>query len=171
MRPLFLKVERPVREARVPVPGQTEYEMNTTKSATAKDIKRRWYVVDMQDLVLGRAASQIAAILRGKNKPYVTPHADTGDFVIVINADKVRLTGNKWNDKMYHHHSGYIGGIHSANAKQTHERHPTKLVEEAVTAMIRRSPLGRDIMSKLKVYAGPTHPHAAQQPETLKLAY
>ena len=145
--------------------------MNITKSAKAKEITRRWYVVDVQDVVLGRAASQIASILRGKHKPTFTPHADTGDFVIVINAEKVRLTGNKWNDKMYHHHSGYIGGIHSANARTIVQRHPTQLVEDAVRRMIRRSPLGRDIMSKLKVYAGGTHPHAAQQPETLKLTY
>jgi large subunit ribosomal protein L13 len=145
--------------------------MDITKSATPKDIKRKWWVVDVQDLVLGRAASQIAAILRGKHNPFFTPHADTGDFVIVVNADKVRLTGNKWNDKMYHHHSGYIGGIHSANARITHERHPTQLVEDAVRRMIRRSPLGRDIMSKLKVYAGGEHPHAAQRPEKLTLKY
>ena len=145
--------------------------MDITKSAKAKEITRRWYVVDVQDVVLGRAASQIASILRGKHKPTFTPHADTGDFVIVINAEKVRLTGNKWNDKMYHHHSGYIGGIHSANARTIVQRHPTQLVEDAVRRMIRRSPLGRDIMTKLKVYAGPAHPHAAQQPETLKLAY
>jgi large subunit ribosomal protein L13 len=146
--------------------------MQKTLSATPKDIQRRWYVVDVQDVVLGRAASQIAAILRGKHKPYFTPHADTGDYVIVINAEKVRLTGNKWNDKMYHHHSGYIGGIHSANAKTIVQRHPTQLVEDAVRRMIRRSPLGRDIMSKLKVIAGPDYSkHAAQKPELLKLAY
>jgi len=145
--------------------------MDITKSAKPKEITRRWYVIDVQDVVLGRAASQIAAILRGKHKPIFTPHADTGDFVIVVNAEKVRLTGNKWNDKMYHHHSGYIGGIHSSNARTVVQRHPTQLVEDAVRRMIRRSPLGRDIMTKLKVYAGPAHPHAAQQPETLKLAY
>ena len=142
-----------------------------TKSAKPAEIKRNWYVVDVQDVVLGRAASQIASILRGKHKPNFTPHMDTGDFVIVINADKVRLTGTKWSEKMYHHHSGYIGGIKSYDAKTYVQRHPTALVEEAVTRMIRRSPLGRDIMSKLKVYAGPNHPHAAQQPKALKLAY
>lgn len=145
--------------------------MNTTRSVTPKDIHRTWFVVDMEDQVLGRAASQIASILRGKHKPSFTPHADTGDFVIVINADKVRLTGNKWNDKMYHWHSGYIGGIHSSNARTVHARHPTQLVKDAVTTMLRRSALGRDMMTKLKVYAGPTHPHAAQQPVALKLPY
>ncbi len=145
--------------------------MQKTKSYSAAETQRRWYVVDLQDQVLGRAASQIASILRGKTKPTFTPHADLGDFVIVVNAEKVRLTGNKWNDKMYHHHSGFIGGIHSANARTIHERHPTQLVEDAVRRMIRRSPLGRQIMTKLKVYAGPTHPHEAQQPESLKLAY
>jgi len=142
-----------------------------TKSAKPAEVKRNWYVVDVQDVVLGRAASQIASILRGKHKPTFTPHIDTGDFVIVINAEKVRLTGKKWSEKMYHHHSGYIGGIKSYDAKTLVARHPTALVEEAVRRMIRRSPLGRDIMTKLKVYAGPNHPHVAQQPKALKLAY
>lgn len=142
-----------------------------TQSAKPADIKRSWFVVDMQDLVLGRAASQIASILRGKHKPIFTPHADTGDFVVVVNAEKVRLTGKKWDDKMYHRHSGYIGGIKSTNAKTLVQRHPTQLVEEAVGRMLRRSPLGRQMMTKLKIYAGPTHPHAAQQPKALKLPY
>lgn len=145
--------------------------MGITKSIKPAEVERRWYVVDAQDLVLGRAASQIAAILRGKNKPYFTPHVDCGDYVVVINADKVRLTGNKWDDKMYYSYSGYIGGLKQATAKATLERHPTQLVEDAVRRMIRRSPLGRDIMSKLKVYAGSEHPHAAQKPEPLNLAY
>jgi large subunit ribosomal protein L13 len=145
--------------------------MQKTLSAKPADIKRSWLVIDVKDVVLGRAATQIASILRGKHKPIFTPHADTGDFVIVVNADKVRLTGKKWSDKMYHHHSGYIGGIHSANAKTVLERHPTQLVEDAVRRMLRRSPLGRDMMKKLKVYAGETHPHAAQQPQPYKLPY
>ena len=145
--------------------------MQLTMSAKPHEVQRKWYVIDVQDVVLGRAASQIAAILRGKHKPIFTPHVDTGDFVIVINADKVRLTGNKWTDKMYHHHSGYIGGIHSANAKTILQRNPTQLVDDAVRRMIRRSALGRDIMSKLKIYAGPNHPHAAQQPVAYKLPY
>ncbi len=145
--------------------------MQKTLSAKPADIKRSWFVIDVKDVVLGRAATQIASILRGKHKPIFTPHTDTGDFVIVVNADKVRLTGKKWTDKMYHHHSGYIGGIHSANAKTVLERHPTQLVEDAVRRMLRRSPLGRDMMSKLKIYAGETHPHAAQQPQPYKLPY
>lgn len=145
--------------------------MNITQSAKPAEVERRWYVVDVQDLVLGRAASQIASILRGKHKPSFTPHVDTGDFVIVINADKIRMTGKKWTDKTYHHHSGYIGGMKTTTAKDLIQRHPTAIVEEAVTRMIRRSPLGRDIMSKLKIYAGSEHPHAAQKPEVLKLAY
>ena len=145
--------------------------MGITKSIKPAEVEHRWFVIDVKDVVLGRAASQIASILRGKNKPYFTPHVDCGDFVVVVNAEKVRLTGNKWNDKMYHHHSGYIGGIHSTNAKTLVERHPTQLVEDAVRRMIRRSPLGRQIMTKLKVYAGAEHPHAAQKPEPLTLAY
>lgn len=145
--------------------------MSITLSAKPHEVERRWYVIDVQDLVLGRAASQIAAILRGKNKPIFTPHVDTGDYVIVVNADKVRLTGNKLQDKMYHHHTGYIGGIKSSNAATVLQRHPTQIVEDAVRRMIRRSPLGRQVMTKLKVYAGPNHPHAAQQPQPLKLAY
>lgn len=145
--------------------------MDITKSIKPAEVERRWFVIDLKDVVLGRAASQIASILRGKHKPTFTPHVDNGDFVVVVNADKVRLTGNKWNQKMYHHHSGYIGGIHSANAKTVVERHPTQLVEDAVRRMIRRTPLGRQIMTKLKVYAGDNHPHAAQKPEKLELAY
>ena len=145
--------------------------VQTTESVKPGEIKRRWLLIDAQDQVLGRMSSQIASILRGKNKPNFTPHADTGDYVIVINAEKIRLTGNKWDKKMYHHHSGYIGGIHSTNAKTLAARHPTRLVEEAITTMLRRSPLGRQMMSKLKVYAGATHPHEAQQPEAFKLPY
>lgn len=145
--------------------------MDITRSATPKDIQRRWYVVDVKDVVLGRAATQIATLLRGKHKPYFTPHLDTGDHVIVINAEKVRLTGNKWNDKQYHHHTGYIGGIKTATARQLQESDPTRLVEDAVRRMLRRSPLGRQMMSKLRVYAGEAHPHQAQKPELLTLRY
>jgi large subunit ribosomal protein L13 len=145
--------------------------MQKTLSAKPADIKRAWFVVDVKDVVLGRAATQIASLLRGKHKPIFTPHADTGDFVIVINAEKVRLTGKKLTDKMYHHHSGYIGGIHSANAQTVLQRHPTQLVEDAVRRMLRRSPLGRQMMRKLKVYAGDKHPHTAQQPTVYKLPY
>jgi len=145
--------------------------MQTTLSAKPAEVERKWYVIDAQDQVLGRLASQVASILRGKNKPIFTPHADTGDFVIIVNAEKVRLTGNKWTDKMYHHHSGYIGGIKSANAKTVLARHPTQPIEDAVRRMLRRSPLGRQMMTKLKVYAGAEHPHAAQKPQAFKLPY
>jgi len=145
--------------------------MQKTLSAKPAEIKRSWLVVDVKDVVLGRASSQIAALLRGKHKTNFTPHADTGDFVIVINAEKVKLTGKKWTDKMYHHHSNYIGGIHSANASTVMARHPTQLVEDAVGRMLRRSALGRQMMRKLKVYAGEAHPHAAQQPQAYKLPY
>jgi large subunit ribosomal protein L13 len=145
--------------------------MQITLSAKPHEVERKWYVIDVQDLVLGRAASQIAHILRGKHKPVFTPHTDTGDYVIVINADKVRLTGNKWNDKMYHYHTNYIGGIKSSNARTVLARNPTQLVEDAVRTMLRRSPLGRQMMTKLKVYAGTNHPHAAQKPQAYKLPY
>jgi len=143
------------------------------KSFVAKpaETKHDWLVIDVQDMVLGRAASQIASILRGKHKPIFTPHTDTGDYVIVVNAEKIRLTGQKWTDKMYHYHTGFPGGIKSADAKTVHARHPTQLVEDAVRTMLRRSPLGRQMMGKLKVYAGPDHPHTAQQPKPYKLAY
>jgi len=143
----------------------------TTRSAKAEDIQRKWFVVDVQDVVLGRAASQIAAILRGKHKPLFTPHCDTGDFVVVVNAEKVKLTGRKLEEKTYFRHSGYPGGGKTSTARQVLERHPTQIVEDAVRRMLRRSPLGRQMMGKLKVYAGPVHPHAAQKPEALKLAY
>jgi large subunit ribosomal protein L13 len=145
--------------------------MQITLSAKPHEVERKWLLIDAQDLVLGRAASQIAHILRGKHKPNFTPHADTGDYVIVINAEKIRLTGNKWNDKMYHYHTNFIGGIKSSNAKTVMARHPTQLIEDAVRTMLRRSPLGRQMMSKLKVYAGTQHPHAAQKPQAYKLPY
>lgn len=145
--------------------------MQITRSATPRDIQRSWYVVDAKDQVLGRLASQIATILRGKHKPIFTPHIDTGDFVVVINADKVRLTGNKWDDKTYHRHTGFPGGLRSETAREMLERRPAELIETAVRRMIRRSPLGRQMMTKLKVYAGESHPHEAQKPQLLQLPY
>lgn len=145
--------------------------MQTTKSVRPEDVQRSWYVVDLADVVLGRAASQIATILRGKHKPTFTPHVDTGDYVIVVNAAKVRLTGNKEEDKVYYHHTGYIGGIKSSTAREIRERNPVRLVEDAVRRMLRRSPLGRQMMKKLKVYPGAEHPHVAQQPQAYKLPY
>ncbi len=138
-----------------------------TKSFTSSDVDRRWYVVDANDKVLGRLATRIATVLRGKHKPQFTPHADTGDFVIVVNADKVKLTGKKEQDKMYHHHTGWVGGIVSRNAKAVRERTPERLVQNAVKGMLPHGPLGRSMFSKLKVYAGGEHPHSAQKPKVL----
>ena len=138
-----------------------------TQSAKRENIQRNWYVVDAQDLVLGRLASQISTILRGKNKPTFTPHVDTGDFVVVINADKVKLTGRKETDKLYQHHTGWVGGLVTQTAADIREKSPEDLVRKAVWGMLPRGPLGRQVFKKLKVYAGGEHPHAAQQPETL----
>jgi large subunit ribosomal protein L13 len=140
-----------------------------TKSAKPSEVERRWYVIDAENQVLGRLSSRVASMLRGKHKPIYTPHVDTGDFVVVINADKVRLTGRKEEAKMYHHHTGWVGGIVSRTAEEVRESSPTSLVEHAVRGMLPRGPLGRRMLSKLKVYAGGEHPHAAQKPEPLQL--
>ena len=131
---------------------------------------RTWVVIDVKDKVLGRVATQIASVLRGKHKPTFTPHADTGDFVVVVNAEKIKLTGKKWDDKQIISHSGFPGGLKSTSAKKTHDRHPTMLVEEAVRRMLPRTPLGRALMRKLKIYAGEKHPHTAQKPTEMKAA-
>jgi large subunit ribosomal protein L13 len=142
-----------------------------TYSAKPADVERKWYVVDAEDLVLGRLASIVAARLRGKHKPMFTPHIDCGDNIIVINAEKVRLTGNKRNDKTYYWHTGYPGGIKSRTAGALLDgAHPERVVTKAVERMISRNPLGRQQMRKLHVYAGSEHPHEAQQPETLDVA-
>ncbi len=125
--------------------------------------------MDAQGKVLGRMASEIARVLRGKNKPIFTPHVDTGDFVIVINADKVRFTGNKLKGKVYYHHSGYIGGLKSITAEKLLEKRPTEVVRKAVKGMLPKNRLGRELLKKLKVYAGGEHPHQAQQPEILDI--
>ena len=140
------------------------------KTITPKltDIQRRWWVVDAEDKVLGRLASEIAQILRGKHKPMFTPHLDTGDFVVVINADKVRLTGNKAEQKAYFRHSGYMGGERFIPFKTMLEKHPDRVIELAVKGMLPKNNLGRLMRRKLKVYAGPNHPHEAQQPEKLE---
>lgn len=137
--------------------------------AKAGDIQRKWYVVDATDKVLGRLASEIAAVLRGKNKPIFSPNIDTGDYVIVINADKVRLTGNKSNQKVYRHHTGFPGGLKSISYEELLEKHPERIVEIAVKGMLPHNRLGRDMYRKLKVYAGPNHDHEAQQPEVLDI--
>ena len=141
-----------------------------TFSAKAAEIQRNWYVVDATDKVLGRLATEVARRLRGKHKPEYTPHVDTGDFVIVVNADKVRLTGRKWAQKTYYRYSGYPGGLKRITAGKLRETHPDRLVRFAVRGMLPKTRLGRAMIRKLKVYAGPEHPHAAQKPEPLKLA-
>ena len=136
-----------------------------TISAKNTDNEGKWWVVDAQDAVLGRLASQVAARLRGKHKPIYTPHVDTGDWVIVVNADKVKLTGRKWDQKTYYRHSGYIGGLKAITAKKLLEKRPEDIIRFAVRGMLPKNRLGRKIFKKLKVYTGAEHPHAAQQPD------
>jgi large subunit ribosomal protein L13 len=138
-----------------------------TFSAKPSDITREWYVVDATDQVLGRLASQIALRLRGKHKAIYTPHMDTGDFIVVTNVDKLRVTGNKGEEKLYHRHSGYPGGISTTNFSKMQARFPGRALEKAVRGMLPKGPLGYAMLKKLKYYAGPSHPHAAQQPKTL----
>ncbi len=141
-----------------------------TKSISADQVERRWYVVDAEDLVLGRLCTRIASVLRGKHKPTFTPHADTGDHVIVINAEKVVLTGRKRENKTYYRHTGYMGGIKSITAeKLLASAHSDRVVRAAVRGMMPRNTLGRQMLSKLRVYAGPEHPHESQKPEELPL--
>jgi large subunit ribosomal protein L13 len=135
-----------------------------TAMANRETADRKWVVIDVKDKVLGRASTQIASVLRGKHKPTFTPNAECGDFVVVINADKVKLTGKKWSDKLYRHHTQFPGGLKTFTAKQAVERHPTRLVEDAVRRMLPRTALGRAMMKNLKIYPGDKHPHAAQQP-------
>ncbi len=141
----------------------------STYVAKASEIERKWYVVDAEGQVLGRLATQIASILRGKHKPEYTPFLDTGDFVIVINAEKVKLTGNKENQKVYRHHTGYPGGLKEVSYKQMQQKHPERILEAAVKGMLPHNSLGRQMYRKLKVYAGPEHKHEAQQPIKLEL--
>jgi large subunit ribosomal protein L13 len=140
-----------------------------TYSAKPAEVERKWYLVDASGCILGRLASFVATHLRGKHKPIYTPHVDTGDHIVVINASKVALTGKKWNDKFYYRHSGYIGGLKSMTAKELLQRRPENLVIYAVRGMLPKNSLGRKMLTKLKVYAGPEHPHMAQQPERLQL--
>lgn len=137
--------------------------------ANPNQVNRDWFVVDATDQTLGRLASQVAMRLRGKHKPTFSPHLDVGDFIIVVNADKIRLTGRKLDQKMYYRHSGYPGGIRSQSARRLLELHPTRLVSTAVRGMLPKNRLGRQMLKKLKVYAGPEHPHQAQQPQELRL--
>jgi large subunit ribosomal protein L13 len=131
---------------------------------------RAWFVADVEGKTLGRVATKIADVLRGKHRPTFTSHMDAGDFVVVVNADKIRLTGSKWTGKLYRDHSLFPGGLRTQTAEQLLQRHPTDLVKRAVWGMLPKGPLGRRIYKKLKVYAGAEHPHAAQQPKPLKLA-
>ena len=140
-----------------------------TYSAKDSDNKGNWLVVDAEDVVLGRLASQVAARLRGKHNPLYTPHVDCGDFVVVINADKIKLTGRKEEQKMYYHHSGYMGGLKSINAEKLRRKRPEDLVRSAVKGMLPKNRLGRKLYKKLKVYAGSEHPHQAQQPQPLEV--
>ena len=140
-----------------------------TFSAKSETVKRDWFVVDAENMVLGRLASEIAKRLRGKHKPEYTPHADTGDYIIVINAEKVCVTGRKSTDKMYHHHTGFIGGLKSISFDKLIAKAPERVIETAVKGMLPKGPLGRDMFRKLKVYAGTEHNHTAQQPITLNL--
>ncbi len=142
--------------------------MNTF-SAKAEEIKRQWYLIDAKDMVLGRLAVKIADILRGKNKPIFTPHVDTGDFVIVINADKIKLTGKKWENKVYYHHSRYPGGLKSIIAIKAMKKNPEFLIKHAVRGMLPKNILGRKQIKKLKIYAGSEHKHQAQCPKPLNL--
>jgi len=139
----------------------------STQIANQQDIKREWFVVDLNEQVLGRAATEIARILRGKHKPIYSPSVDTGDFVVVVNADKVKLTGNKLADKKYYRHSGYPGGIREINAEKLLDKKPEMLIQSAVKGMLPKNSLGRKMFTKLKVYSGSEHPHAAQQPKEL----
>lgn len=143
--------------------------MRTTYMAKAGEVERKWYVVDATDIPMGRLSAVVASILRGKNKPTFTPHVDTGDFVIVINAEKIKLTGNKASDKIYYRHSQYPGGLKSVSAGELRDKNARRLIETSVKGMLPKKTLGRQQLSKLHVYAGSEHPHEAQQPEVLDI--
>ena len=140
-----------------------------TFSAKPETVKRDWFVIDAEDKVLGRLATEIARRLRGKQKAEYTPHVDTGDYIVVVNAEKVVVTGNKFKDKIYHHHTGYPGGLKSVNFEKLQATKPEMIIEKAVKGMLPKNPLGRDMFRKLKVYAGSEHNHAAQQPKALEI--
>lgn len=136
--------------------------------ANPETIERKWYVVDATGYTLGRLASEVAKVLRGKNKPIYTPHVDTGDYVIITNAEKIQVTGKKLDQKIYYHHSDYVGGMKETKLKVMLEKKPEKVLELAIKGMLPKGPLGRSMIDKLHVYAGPEHPHAAQTPEAIK---
>jgi len=141
----------------------------TTVSAKPAEVRRDWYIVDAADKTLGRLASEIAHRLRGKHKPEYTPHVDTGDYIIVVNAEKIRVTGNKLKDKMYHRHTGYIGNLKSISLEKLLAKAPERVIQTAVKGMLPKNPLGRAMFRKLRVYAGPEHEHQAQQPTPLEI--
>ena len=145
--------------------------MSQTYMATASSIERKWYVVDAEGQTLGRLASEVAKVLRGKNKPIYTPHMDCGDYVIIVNADKIKVTGKKMDQKIYYHHSEYIGGMKETTLKEKMAKKPEQVIELAVKGMLPKGPLGRQMYKKLFVYAGPEHKHQAQQPEELTIKY
>lgn len=140
-----------------------------TFSAKPAEVKRDWYVIDADGKTLGRLATEIARRLRGKHKAEYTPHVDTGDYIVVVNAEKVRVTGNKETDKIYYHHTGYVGHMKSTSLGKLRESHPDRIIKLAVKGMLPRNPLGREMFRKLKVYAGPEHSHQAQQPKVLEI--
>jgi len=140
-----------------------------TYSAKPESVERNWYVIDAEGQTLGRMASEIASRLRGKHKPEYTPHVDTGDYIVVVNAEKVRVTGRKASDKMYYHHTGFPGGIKSISFEKLIDKAPERAIEFAVKGMLPKNPLGRAMARKLKVYAGTEHPHTAQQPQALQI--
>lgn len=140
-----------------------------TFSAKPESVKRDWFLVDATDKTLGRLSSEIARRLRGKHKPEYTPHVDTGDYIVVVNAEKVKVTGNKEQDKMYHHHTGYVGHLKSVNLSKLRETHPERILKTAVKGMLPKNALGRAMFKKLKVYAGEKHSHTAQQPQVLDI--
>ncbi len=140
-----------------------------TYSAKSHEVQGDWFVVDATDKVLGRLSVELAKRLRGKHKPEYTPHADTGDYIVVINADKIAVTGNKAKDKMYYHHTGYVGNLKSASFEKMMESNPERVIEIAVKGMLPKNPLGRAMFKKLKVYTGSEHPHSAQQPQPLNV--
>jgi large subunit ribosomal protein L13 len=141
-----------------------------TESAKPAEVRREWYLVDADGKTLGRLASELARRLRGKHKACYTPHVDTGDYLVVVNAEKIRVTGNKLRDKLYHRHTGYIGNLKTTSLAKLLQKSPERVLTQAVKGMMPRGPLGRDMMGKLRVYAGPHHRHAAQQPKPLDIA-
>ena len=141
--------------------------MNNTFMANPDKVERKWYVVDATGYTLGRLASEVAKVLRGKNKPTYTPSMDTGDYVIVVNAEKITVTGKKLDDKVYYNHSGWVGGLKETTLREMLAKHPERVIEHAVKGMLPKGPLGREMYTKLHVYVGPDHKHAAQKPEAL----